>query len=95
MQTTESLRAEEASILAELAQLNRDSDSRPQAATPTEGTQQADVVTPPQSAPIAPAPRGFGMASGQLLWGNSRAADGQVAEDMNPVGAGTGGVTRL
>ncbi len=70
VQTTESLRAEEASILAELADLNRDSDSGAPAAIPAEGT-QADAVAPPQ---ITPPPRGFGMGSGQLLWGNSRAA---------------------
>ena len=77
VQTTESLRAEEASILAELAELNRDSDSGAPAAA--EGT-QADVVTPPQ---LTPPPRGFGMGTGQLLWGNSRAAGWQGSEDTS------------
>ena len=72
VQTAESLRAEEASILAELAELSHDAGSAAPAETAPTAAQAAAAVLPQVVSP----PRGFGMGTGQLLWGNSRAARG-------------------
>lgn len=92
VQSAESLRAEEASILAELAELNHDAGSAAPAETAPAGAQAAIAVLPQ----IPPPPRGFGMGTGQLLWGNSRAANWQGAESTGgareSVGGGAGGL---
>ena len=81
------VRREEAAILAELADLTSGREGDVQAEEPAEGT-QAEIAGLPQ---IAPPPRGFGIGTGQLLWGNSRAADWQAAGDTGGAEENSGG----
>ena len=86
-QTDGSLRGEEASILAELASLNDapaplGAAAAAAAAEPGDGQLERDRPPPPPTSPpaggahhrVAAPPRGFGIGTGQVLWGNSGGA---------------------